>query len=129
MPGTLALFAGTVSSFRGRRQLVHPEYELLPDAARDDRITTELAEEFATELIPVYPASAKLTSWTISKYIDTVLATLDAGQDPLPAALREAHGLWPRSVALRAIHRPQDRKDLDHARKRLKFESCPASQF
>jgi ATP-dependent DNA helicase RecG len=124
VPGTLALFAGTVSSFRGRRQLVHPEYELLPDAARDDRITTELAEEFATELIPVYPASAKLTSWTISKHIDTVLATLDAGQDPLPAALREQLGLWPRSVALRAIHRPQDRKDLDHARKRLKWDEA-----
>ena len=28
--GALGLFAGTVSSFRGRRQLVHPEYELLP---------------------------------------------------------------------------------------------------
>ncbi len=28
--GTIGLFAGTVSSFRGRRQLVHPEYELLP---------------------------------------------------------------------------------------------------
>ena len=32
--GALALFAGTVSSFRGRRQLVHPEYELLPDDGR-----------------------------------------------------------------------------------------------
>jgi ATP-dependent DNA helicase RecG len=124
VPGALALFAGTVSSFRGRRQLVHPEYELLPDAAKDDRITTELAEEFATELIPVYPASAKLTSWTISKHIETVLATLEAGPDPLPAELCEQHGLWPRAVAIRAIHRPQDRKDLEHARKRLKWDEA-----
>ena len=86
--GTLALFAGTVSSFRGRRQLVHPEYELLPVSAADERLTTELAEEFARELIPVYPASAKLTSWTISRHIDTVLETLDAGEDPLPAEVR-----------------------------------------
>src|SRR5216683_252522 len=81
--GALALFAGTVSSFRGRRQLVHPEYELLPVSSADERLTTELAEEFARELIPVYPASAKLTSWTISRHIDTVLETLDAGADPL----------------------------------------------
>ena len=33
-PGALGLFAGTVSSFRGRRQLVHPEYELLPASSR-----------------------------------------------------------------------------------------------
>ena len=83
--GTLALFAGTVSSFRGRRQLVHPEYEILPVTAADERLTTELAEEFANELIPVYPASAKLTSWTISRHVETVLDGLDAGEDPLPA--------------------------------------------
>jgi ATP-dependent DNA helicase RecG len=35
--GTIGLFAGTVSSFRGRRQLVHPEYELLPVAAATSR--------------------------------------------------------------------------------------------
>ena len=38
-PGRLGLFAGTVSTFRGQRQLVHPEYEMLPDSAADDRIT------------------------------------------------------------------------------------------
>ena len=123
-PGTLALFAGTVSSFRGRRQLVHPEYELLPVSAADERLTTELAEEFAKELIPVYSASAKLTSWTISRHIDAVLETLDAGEDPLPAEVRAKHDLWPRELAIRAIHRPTDRDDLRHARKRLKWDEA-----
>jgi ATP-dependent DNA helicase RecG len=122
--GTLALFAGTVSSFRGRRQLVQPEYELLPVAAADERLTTELAEEFATELIPVYPASAKLTSWTISRHIDAILETLDAGEDPLPAEVRAKHDLWPRELAIRAIHRPTDRDDLRQARKRLKWDEA-----
>ena len=35
--GAIGLFAGTVSSFRGRRQLVHPEYEMLPVTNADDR--------------------------------------------------------------------------------------------
>jgi ATP-dependent DNA helicase RecG len=122
--GTLALFAGTVSSFRGRRQLVHPEYELLPVSAADERLTAELAEEFATELIPVYPASAKLTSWAISRHIDAVLETLDAGEDPLPEPVRAKHDLWPRELAIRAIHRPTDREDLRHARKRLKWDEA-----
>jgi len=122
--GTLALFAGTVSSFRGRRQLVHPEYELLPVSAADERLTTELAEEFARELIPVYPASAKLTSWTISRHIDTVLEGLDAGEDPLPADVRAKHDLWPRELAIRAIHRPTDRADVRQAAKRLKWDEA-----
>jgi ATP-dependent DNA helicase RecG len=122
--GALGLFAGTVSSFRGRRQLVHPEYELLPVSAADDRLTTELAEEFATELIPVYPATAKLTSWTISRHVGAVLDALDAGEDSLPAEVRERHDLWPRELALRAIHRPTDRDDLRRARKRLKWDEA-----
>ncbi len=122
--GALALFAGTVSSFRGRRQLVHPEYELLPVSATDERLTTELAEEFANELIPVYPASAKLSSWTISRHIDTVLEKLDAGEDPLPAEVRERHSLWPRELAIRAIHRPTDRADIRTATKRLKWDEA-----
>jgi ATP-dependent DNA helicase RecG len=127
-PGRLGLFAGTVSTFRGRRQLVHPEYELLPDAAPDDRITAELATEYATELIPVYPASGKLFSWQISRAIQVILDTLDAGEDPLSADLREKYRLWPRETAIRAIHRPQERSDLEPARKRLKWDEAFAMQ-
>lgn len=121
--GALALFAGTVSSFRGRRQLVHPEYELLPAAAAES-LTSEIAEEFATELIPVYPASAKLTSWTISKYVGAVLDSLGPTKDTLPDEMRQRYHLWPRELAIRAIHRPQDREDLRHARKRLKWDEA-----
>ena len=122
--GELALFAGTVSSFRGRRQLVHPEYELLPLTAGGDRLTDEIAEEFATELIPVYPASAKLTSWMISKYVGAVLDSLGPSRDPLPDEMRQRYHLWPRELAIRAIHRPQDREELRHARKRLKWDEA-----
>ncbi len=123
-PGTLGLFAGTVSAFRGRRQLVHPEYELLPDVQEDHRITAELAAEYATELIPIYPATAKLSSWAISRSIQVILDTLDAGEDPLPEDIRQKYRLWPRETAIRAIHRPHDRQDLDHARKRLKWDEA-----
>jgi ATP-dependent DNA helicase RecG len=127
-PGTLGLFAGTVSTFRGRRQLVHPEYELLSDVAPDDRVTAELAADYATQLIPVYPASTKLASWRIARAIQVILDTLDAGEDPLSADIRERYRLWPRETAIRAIHRPQDRSDLEPARKRLKWDEAFAMQ-
>jgi len=127
-PGKLGLFAGTVSTFRGHRQLVHPEYELLPESLADDRVTEELAAEYATEMIPVYPASAKLSSWQISKAVQVVLDTLDATEDPLPEEVRQRHGLWPREMAIRAIHRPQDKADLGPARTRLKWDEAFALQ-
>ena len=123
-PGVVGMFAGTVSSFRGRRQLVHPECEMLPGAPPNADLNPELAAEFAAEMIPVYPASARFSSWLIAKSVKTVLDTLDAGEDPLPAELREREGLYGRAEALRAIHRPLDPADLDRARKRLKWDEA-----
>jgi ATP-dependent DNA helicase RecG len=122
--GKIGLFAGTVSTFHGQRQLVHPEYELLPVEAVDAETTAEAAAEYAAELIPVYPASARLSSWHISRAVKVVLNTLDVGEDPLPEDVRQQHDLWPQEMAIRAIHRPQDRSDLQRARKRLKWDEA-----
>jgi ATP-dependent DNA helicase RecG len=127
VPGMVGMFAGTVSSFRGRLQLIHPEYEMLPGAPPNaglNPITPELAAEFATEMIPVYPASATFSSWAIARSVRAVLDTLDAGEDPLPAQLREREGLYGRAEAIRAIHRPLDPADRDRARKRLKWDEA-----
>jgi len=124
VPGMVGMFAGTVSSYKGRLQLVHPEYELLPGAPPNADLTPELAAEFATELIPVYPATAKVSSWGIGKSIQTILATLDAGPDPLPAELVERYGLYGRAEAIRAIHRPLDWADRTRAIERLKWDEA-----
>ena len=123
-PGMIGMFAGTVSSFRGRRQLVHPECELLPGAPPNADLTNELAAEFATEVIPVYPASAKFQSWRIAKAVGTVLDSLNVMPDPLPAELRERHGLVGWAEAIRAIHRPLDTADRTRARDRLKWDEA-----
>ncbi len=122
--GMVGMFAGTVSSFRGRLQLVHPEYELLPGAPPNADLTPELAAEFAAELIPVYPASAKASSWLVARSVKTVLDPLDAGEDPLPADLRERYGLYGRAEAIRAIHRPLDWADRNRAVERLKWDEA-----
>ena len=124
VPGVVGMFAGTVSSFRGRRQLVHPECEMLPGAPPNADLTPELAAEFAAEMIPVYPASAKASSWAIARSVRTVLDSLDAGEDPIPADIRERNGLAGRAEAIRAIHRPLDQDDLKRARHRLKWDEA-----
>jgi ATP-dependent DNA helicase RecG len=124
VPGMVGMFAGTVSSFRHRLQLVHPEYEMLPGAPPNADLTPELAAEFTAELIPVYPATAKVSSWVIGKSIKTILDTLDVGPDPLPSQVLERYGLYGRAEAIRAIHRPLDWADRDRARLRLKWDEA-----
>jgi ATP-dependent DNA helicase RecG len=122
-PEAVGLFAGTVSSFRGRRQLVHPECEMLPETSGPG-LAAEIAADYATELIPVYPASAKIASWKIARAVQTVLDPLDAGEDPLPKELRRRHGLRGLAEAIRAIHRPLDVDDYRRARIRLKWDEA-----
>jgi ATP-dependent DNA helicase RecG len=120
----LGLFAGTVSSFRGKRQLVHPDCEMLPTQTTATGQAAEYAAGFAAELIPVYPASAKISSWQIAKAVRTVLDTLDIGADPLPAELREKHELISLAEATMAVHRPIDTDDYRKARLRLKWDEA-----
>jgi len=118
-PGVRALFSGQVSSFRGKRQLTHPEYELLGTGAAPGR-----AAEFAAEVIPVYPATGQLPSWKIADSVRIALDVLDTPDDPLPAEVRRRHGLVGYGDALRGIHRPVDDADVARSRTRLKWDEA-----
>jgi len=117
-PGLHGLFSGQVSTFRGKRQLAHPEYELL--GLDDD---AHRAAEYAAEIIPVYPAANGITSWRIAAAVRIVLDVLDI-EDPMPRAIRRRHGLCGLADALRGIHRPIDRADVQRSTKRLKWDEA-----
>jgi ATP-dependent DNA helicase RecG len=112
-PGTTALFAGEVDAFKGRLQLKNPEVQRGEDA-----------EDFAGALIPIYPATAKLPTWNIARCVRTVLATADLGADPLPEELRRRHGLLAYADALRGVHQPADRGEVERAQQRLKWDEA-----
>jgi ATP-dependent DNA helicase RecG len=118
-PGVRGLFSGQVTTFRGRRQLAHPDYELLGAGDASAR-----AAEFAAELIPVYPATREISSWKIADAVLIALDTLDVPDDPLPDSLRRTHHLCGLADALRGIHRPVDRADEERARRRLKWDEA-----
>jgi len=118
-PGVTALFSGQVSTFRGKRQLTHPEYELLGSGSSGVR-----AAEFAAELIPVYRATSQMQSWKIADSVRVVLDVLDLPADPLPAQIRSRHGLAGYADALRGIHRPVDLADVQRSKDRLKWDEA-----
>jgi ATP-dependent DNA helicase RecG len=123
-PGLHGLFAGQVSSYGRKRQLIHPDCELLGTADPG----TEMAAEHAAEIIPVYPATRELASWKIAKAVKTVLDTLDIADDPLPAEVRTRYGLQGQLAAWHGIHRPMEYADIEPARLRLKWDEAFALQ-
>jgi ATP-dependent DNA helicase RecG len=123
VPGRRGLFAGQVSVFNHKRQLAHPDYELLDDFAAVS------ADDYAEQFLPVYSATKKVPTWTIARCIEAVLTSLEVLQDPLPEHIRAQHSLIGLDVALRAIHNPTSADQLDQARLRLKWDEALALQI
>lgn len=120
VPGRLAMFSGRVSTFKGRRQLDHPEYVLLDG----DGTEGEAARAYADELIPVYPAVKGLDSATIARSVGVALDYAVDIPDPLPPELRSDKKLLGVHEALRKIHRPADWAETAAAKRRLKWDEA-----
>ena len=118
--GRQGLFAGKVGVFNNKKQLAHPDYEMIPDGSDVD----SAVEGFAGKYLPVYPASAKMPSWKISQCAQLAIESLEEIQDFLPASIREKHNYPSLHQALVQLHQPAD---LDHAelsRERLTFDEA-----
>jgi len=118
--GRQGLFAGKVGVFNNKKQLAHPDYEMIPDGSDVD----SAVEEFAGKYLPVYPASGKMPSWKISQCAQLAIGSLEEIQDFLPASIREKHSYPSLHQALVQLHQPAD---LDHAelsRERLTFDEA-----
>ncbi len=120
-PGTLALFFGTVSSYRDALQLTSPTADVLR-AAGDEAEPGET--ERAGKIFPVYPLTdkARLTSARISRYTGEALDRAGTFADPVPAGPRHRIGLVDRTAAFNHIHRPATVAEIGPARRRLAFD-------
>ena len=114
--GSKAFFAGKVASFKGKRQLTNPEVQVSDDEAD--------AVEFAGAILPVYPATAKASTFAIQRSIRLALDTLDLDDDPLPFELQHRLGLPGFREALEGIHRPKTLAEKDRARARLAWDEA-----
>lgn len=126
--GRVGLFAGKVNMYRSQLQLANPECIMMPIGVEEDQ---EAAMAFASEVIPVYPATGSLPSWRIAQAIRIVLDQLDWShyEDPLPTDLLASHELLPTQQAFEAIHRPTSEESAFRARRRFKWEEALALQL
>ena len=119
-PGVRGIFAGKIGEYRGALQLTHPDYELFADQAGGD----EEARRFLELLVPIYPATASMTSWQIQKAMAVVLDTLPPLPDPVPPAIRTRRKLTSYERAVQSIHRPATDAEWGGARKALRFQEA-----
>ena len=118
--GRQGLFAGKVGVFNNKKQLAHPDYELIPDGSDVD----SAVEGFAGKYLPVYPASAKLPSWKISQCAQLAIGALDEINDFLPESIRSKHNYPTLHQALVQLHQPVDLEHAENARERLTFDEA-----
>lgn len=121
-PGRTGLFTGTVSDYRGERQLTHPDYLIIGVDADD----TDQAIAAASRPIPMYPATASVPTWRIERCVETVLGQMRESdtQDPIPGEVLTGRSLLSQFEAFVKIHQPHNERDWQRARRRFRFEEA-----
>jgi ATP-dependent DNA helicase RecG len=112
--------AGKVTVFRRRPTFQNPEFE---------RLELNSDGTHTGRLVPVYPLTQGLPQRSLRGVIANLLERYgDRIEDPLPAAIRERHGILPLVDAIRQIHYPDSRAGLEEARRRIAFDELLAIQ-
>ncbi len=127
IPGRRGMFSGKVRLYKGMRQLAHPQHRLFteegeepPDKDRDP----DGARRWEETPLPVYPATAALTSWKIQQAVALALAGIAGLDDPMPLEVCRTAHLMGYEPALRRIHQPQHDGDWIQAKRTLRFHEA-----
>lgn len=112
-PGAEAFFYGKLEVFRGKLQMTMPRFELVKTGREPFNVG---------RIIPIYPATADLSSDELRKLMWEALNRTGEVLDPLPPDLRRRLHLMSRTDALRTYHFPDDMDEVERAQKRLVFD-------
>ncbi|SDE47204.1 ATP-dependent DNA helicase RecG [Auraticoccus monumenti] len=129
--GARGIFAGKVGTFRDRLQLTNPDYVVLDEQGTvigGAQRNQSLAQVGHGGLIGLYPASRKLPTWRVAECVQLALDSVGELEDPLPTPVREALGVPDLMTALRGVHQPQSRDEVEPARRRLVLDEALAMQ-
>ncbi len=123
--GRQGLFAGKVGIFKGKRQLSHPDYLLIPEGDDVDSVIGD----FAGRYLPVYPATAKLPSWKIAQCVRLALSALETLPEYVPQEFLKELGYPDFVTALHEVHEPTSAEAAELAKQRLTFDEALLMQL
>ncbi len=130
--GDRGIFVGKIGAFRDALQMTHPAFVMLDASGRvvgnsDEK--ARIAELSRSGLVGLYPATAKLKTWTIAESVRLALHALDGAEDPWPAWVRERAGVCGFVEAFGFVHRPDSRADIERGEQRLRFDEAFTTQL
>ncbi|HEV3472394.1 MAG TPA: ATP-dependent DNA helicase RecG [Actinomycetota bacterium] len=111
--GTEAFFYGRLGTFKGKLQMTAPRFEIVRSGKEPFNVG---------RIIPIYPATADLSSDQLRKLIWETLESVDQIMDPVPDDVVARHRFLARGDALRSIHFPDERDEVLAARRRIVFD-------
>lgn len=117
--GSWIMVSGTakVNSYDGMLTLDKPTYSIMDDEVPDSSNLN------MARIVPIYPLSENLNIKTLRKAIFNVLQTYESEiETVLPDFLVKKYDLMDKRTALRQIHFPDNKTNLDRARYTLVFE-------
>ncbi len=110
-PGDLVSLAGRVSESQGQLTMISPQYEKVYGA---DLVHTQ-------GLIPNYHLTEGLTQKQLRYFIKQIITLADGVPEWLPKNIIKKIGLIDLATALKKIHFPKNKEDVEPARRRLAF--------
>ncbi len=111
--GTEAFFYGKLGAFNRTLQMTAPRFEKVKTGAEPFNVG---------RIIPIYPATADLTSDQLRKLMWETVERTGEILDPVPPEITRRLGLMARTDAMRLIHFPDERDEVMQARRRLVFD-------
>ncbi|MFT3877699.1 MAG: ATP-dependent DNA helicase RecG [Propioniciclava sp.] len=130
--GERGIFVGKIGAFRDALKMTHPAFVMLDASGKvvgnsDEK--ARIAELSRSGLVGLYPATAKLKTWTIAESIRLTLHMLDGVEDPWPDWVRQRAGVCGLTQAFSYVHRPDSRSEIERGNDRLRFDEAFATQL
>jgi ATP-dependent DNA helicase RecG len=129
--GESGVFIGKVGRFRNDLQMSHPVFAMLDEAGQIVATSQERAravEMAQSGLVGMYPATAKLPTWTVAECARLALSAF-TGDDPWPQWLRDEAKVVDLGTAFEYVHRPNTLADAERGAGRLLFDEAMATQL
>ncbi len=112
-PGDEIYLSGKVDFDRYSLQFINPIYE---------KVALSQTTTHTARLVPIYSVTSNLTGKQLRFLIKSVMPAINLVEDWLPKEIIKNYGLVDLHFALSQIHFPKNKKCLDQAVKRLKFD-------
>lgn len=131
--GVAGLFVGKVGVFRDQLQMSHPEFVMLDSegqiVGQSNEDKERMAELTRDGLVGLYPASAKLPTWTVAECARLAADSVASLADPWPDWLLSEAGQPGLAEAFAAVHQPRTLAAAERGAERLRFDEAMAAQL